>query len=173
MLPVAAVTVLVALAVGTFVVRDVQMLRAGFVSGDALAADRAGKRVEAITLFQQAVDIAPDVQQYRIHVVELLIEEARTQANDEAVLPILAQAYETFIGYEERDPLSFNTQLGIGVTVAELVKLGDDARRNELIDRTVRIAASMPAYPTIQAIASERILIAGEIELSLQLANRA
>ena len=166
-------TLLAVVAFAIFFVRDVQMMRAGVVSGDAFAEARTGNKGEAIALLQRAIELAPEVQLYRAIAGELLIEKARAQVTNEAAMPILAEAYETIIPFEERDPFAFVMQLRIGVVEAEMVNRGDGALRDDLIARTIHVADSMPAYPAIQAVAAERVLIAGEIELGLLFANRA
>ena len=172
-MPLAFAGLVVVAAVGIFVVRDVQMMRAGVLSGDAFSEARAGNGAEAVTLLTRAVGIAPDVQIYRTIAGELLIDKARAEETNEAAMPILAEAYETLLPFEKRDPFAYITQLRIGATEAEMVNRGDSTLRDDLVRRSIRIADSMPAYPAIQAVAAERALIAGEIELGLLFANRA
>ncbi len=176
--PLTVATVLAVAALYIFVARDIQMLRAGLISGDAFEEAAAGDRVEATNLLQKATDISPDVQQYYEWSGELLVERARAQADPGTALPLLGEAYETFSQYEKRDRLAFTTQLRIGLAEVELVLRGDDFRRNELINRMVRLADAMPSYPEIQAFAAERVLLASQsdrnvLELGLELANRA
>ena len=171
--PLAIVTVLVVVALGTFGLRDAQMLRAGLIAGDATTAESAGDKAKAITLLQRATELAPDVQHYRVNLGELLLVESRRQLSDEVSLDFLEAAYQTFLPYEQREPSAFITQLRIGNAEAEMVKLGDEARLRDLIERAYSVATSMPAYPAVQAIAAQRLLIARQPELGLELANRA
>lgn len=170
-LAMASLVVFVALAI--FIARDVQMMRAGLIAGSGFAAAEAGDTAEAIRLFERASLIAPDVQYYGVHAGELLVQQAQSQISNEAALASLTAARGTFMSYEERDPLAFITQSRILGTEAEMVNRGDPGPRKDLVDRALRLADSMPAYPTIQAIASEQVLIAGQVELGLELANRA
>ena len=124
-------------------------------------------------MLQRAADIAPDVQQYHVWAGELLIEEARAQTDLDPALRLFGEAYSTFTRYERRDPMAFTTQLRIGLAAAELVSRGDDFRREELVSRSVRVADAMRAYPSNQAFTAERVLIAGEVQLGLDLADRA
>jgi len=160
-------------AVVLFVARDVQMLRAGIVAADGFDRAADGDRTEAIRLLQRAADIAPDVQQYHVWAGELLIEEARAQTNPVVAMRLLAEAYDTFIEYEGRDPVAFTTQLRIGLAETELVNRGDNFRLRDLVDRSVRVADGMRAYPAIQGFAAKRVLVAGQLELGLELADRA
>ena len=171
--PIVTISTLLVLTAGVFIVRDVQMLRAGVVAGDAFAAGRAGDRAESITLLQRAIDLAPDVEQYRVQTGELLFEEAQAQPTAEAALPFLVAALQTFTSYEDRDPLSFITRLRISAVEAEMVKRGELALQNDLIFRLIRIADSMPSYPSVQAIVAEREFLARQMELALFFADRA
>ena len=171
--PLAVATVLMLVVAGTFFIRDVQMLRAGLIAGAGFAEGRAGNTKEAVTLLQRAHDLAPDVQLYSVRAGEMLFLEARKETDSGEALSLYKEAFETFVAYEQRDPSAFITQLRVSNTETEMVKLGDDARLQDLIERTYRIAVSMPAYPAIQALAAQRLLIAGQLELGLELANRA
>lgn len=171
--PLAVATVVAIAAATTYVVRDFQSLRAGLMAGDAFAESRAGNRDEAVTLLQKASDLAPDVQQYRVQAGEMQFLEARAQQNDTDARTLYEEAYETFVGYERRDPSAFITQMRLSNTATELLSLGDDSRLEEVIERTYRAAVSMPAYPAIQGLAAQRLLVAGQLDLGLELANRA
>ena len=171
--PVAGVSILAIVALGVFFVRDIQPLRAGLKSADAFEAAAAGNSSEAQRLMQRASELAPDVEQYRVWTGELLVEEAGLQVQSTAALQSLGEAYEAFIAYEERDPYSFATQLRINLAETEFVNRGNNFFSEDLIERAVRISNSLPSYPTIQAVAAERVLIAGQIELGRSLAERA
>ena len=166
-------TIVALVAIGTFVARDVQMLRAGLIAGDAYAEGRAGNTTEAVAMLERAIDLAPDVQDYRVQAGELLGLEARAQSTSEEALALFEEAYETFAGYEQRDPSAFVTQLRLSNTDAEFVKFGRDDRLFDLIERTYRVAVALPAYPAIQALAAQRLLVAGQYELGLELAEKA
>ena len=171
--PLGIATVLALAALGTFVVRDVQMLRAGLIAADGIAEGESGNRLEAVETLRRATDLAPDVQQYPVRAGGFLIAESRAQPTDEAALLLLEEAYQTFTGYEQRDPSAFITQLRIGVTATEMVKRGNGSHLRGLIERSFRVATRMPAYPAVQALAAQRILATGQLELSIDLANRA
>jgi hypothetical protein len=88
-------------------------------------------------------------------------------------MSLLRGARETIAEYESRDELSFLTQIRLGLAEVDLVNRGDSSVRNDLIGRSLDTADVMPAYPEIQALAAERVLVAGQLELGLQLADRA
>jgi tetratricopeptide (TPR) repeat protein len=104
---------------------------------------------------------------------KLLIYGSKTQVDAAGAVEFLSGARDTFLEYLERDSLAFTSQLNIGLTEAELINLGDSDLRADLTTRSLKLADSMPAYPMVQAFAAERVLIAGQLELGLELANRA
>jgi tetratricopeptide (TPR) repeat protein len=165
--------VLVVFILAIFVVRDVQMLRSGFIASDAFEESRSGDQVKAIRSLQRAADISPDVEQYRVWGGKLLLGESRAQVDPDNAVDLLSGAPDTFLEYLERDSLAFTSQLNIGLIEAELVNLGDGELRSDLIARSIKLADSMAAYPLVQAFASERVLIAGQLDLGLELADRA
>ena len=158
---------------GVFIARDVQLLRAGLIAGDGFAEGRAGNPTESANLLQRAYDLAPDVQLYSVKAGETLFLEARAASTDEEALSLYKEALETFVAYEDRDPSAFITQMRVSNAKTELVKLGEEFQLEDLIERTYRVAAAMPAYPAIQALAAQRLLIAGQLDLGLELADRA
>jgi len=156
-----------------FMVRDIQMLRSGLIASNAFEEASSGDQVGAIRSLKRASDISPDVEQYGVGGAKLLVDESREQLDAGNSLELLADARNTLLEYEERDSLAFTSQLNIGLVEAELVNLGASELRNALIARSLNSADSMAAYPAVQAFAAERFLIAGQLELGLELADRA
>ena len=172
-LPIGAAVIVTALALALFVSRDLQMLRSGLTAADALEKAVAGDTATAINLLNRASDRSPDIQQYHVWAGELLIKEAQGTADAGVAVSLLRDARETIAEYESRDALSFLVQIRLGLAELELVNRGDISIQNDLIGRSVNTADAMPAYPDIQAAAAERVLVAGQLELGLQLAERA
>jgi O-antigen ligase/tetratricopeptide (TPR) repeat protein len=171
--PVMAAAVVSIAVLGIFMSRDVQMLRAGLISSKAFDESAAGNTAESTRLLMRAAELAPDVQQYYVWAGELLLQEARLETDPAQALSLLGEAYETFVAYENRDPYAFTTQLRIGLVEAELVSRGDPFRLDDLIERSVRLSEVMPSYPSMLAIAADRVLIGSKLEIGLEMADRA
>jgi len=159
--------------IASIVLRDVQMFRSGLTAPDAFEEAAAGNTTEAITLLNKASDKSPEVQQYYVWAGEMLAREAQEESDSDDASAFLHDARETFATYEERDAFAYLTQLRIGLAEFELVNRGNGPLRNDLIRRSLNIAEAMPVYPEVQALAAERVLVAGQLDLGLQLANRA
>lgn len=168
-----ATVVVVLVAASIFAMRDIQMLRSGIIAADAFEEAGAGNLTVATEQLKRASNISPDVQQYGVWAGELLVEEARTKTDRESAFSLLGDAYNTFSKYQERDRLAFTTQLRIGVAEAELVNRGDRTNLESMVTRSLQTANSMPSYPAVQAFAAERVLIGGQLDLGLELADRA
>ena len=167
-----AVVVVLGAAV-IFAMRDVQMLRSGLIAANAFEEAGSGNHEVASEQLQRAARISPDVQHYRVWAGELLVEEAYAQTDPEFAVLLLGDAYNIFIKYQDRDRLAFTSQLRIGLAEVELVNRGDRTRLEGMVARSLQTASSMPAYPAVQAIAAERVLVGGQLELGLELANKA
>jgi len=167
----AAVLLVVMLSI--FFMRDIQSLRSGVIASNAFEESKHGNRLDAVQSLQKAADISPWVEQYSLWGGQLLIDESRSQVNADNAIKFLVDAHDTLLEYVQRNPMAFTSQLNLGLVEAELVNLGDGEMRSDLILRSLKLADSMPAYPTVQAFAAERVLIAGELEMGLELADRA
>jgi hypothetical protein len=118
-------------------------------------------------LLKDASDRSPDVQQYHVWAGELLVREAQEESDSDAASPLLHDAHEKFAAYEGRDAFAYLTQIRLGLAEVELVNRGDDPLRNDLIRRSLNTAKAMPNHPDVQALAAERILVDGQLDLGL------
>ena len=168
-----AAAILTVVLLTIFVFRDVQMLNSGLTAADAFEESAAGNSTEAITLLKEASDRSPDVQQYHVWAGELLVRKAQEESDSDVASALLHDARETFATYVERDAFAYLTQIRLGLAEVELVNRGNSAIRIDLIRRSLNTAEAMPNYPDVQALAAERLLVAGQLDLGLQLADRA
>ena len=109
------------------------------------------------------------MEQYSLWGGRLLIDESRSQVNADTAIKFLVDAHDTLLEYVQRNPMAFTSQLNLGLVEAELVNLGDGEMRSDLILRSLELADSMPAYPTVQAFAAvqQKTVQTGQMTLVL------
>ena len=156
-----------------FVEKDVKVIRAGWLAADGFEQKADGQASAALNSFEQASDLAPDVERYVIEATELLVQSAHSSDDRKTSITLLTEARELLLEYEKRDPSAWQTQLRLAQVAASFVDLGVNGLTPEMVARYVRIADLMQPYPEIQALAAEVITIAGEWELGIVMAERA
>jgi len=164
------------LAVGLLYYKDFQSLTASAMARDAFELREKGRPGEALVKYQRAVELAPEVQDYHLHVNDLFREAANADTlagiGDQAIYG-WEQALEAARRFEERNWKAFDTQTRMGQAESRLVALG----RTDLVkvarDRYVNIAGARPSYPDIQTDAAQGLLAVGNNILGLEFADRA
>jgi tetratricopeptide (TPR) repeat protein len=170
--PVAILIVGVVFAV-IFVQKDVAVIRAGWLAANGFEQKSNGQASAAFNSFEQAADLAPDVERYVIEATELLVQSANRSEDRETSIALLTEARGLLFEYEKRDPNAWQTQLRLAQVTASFVDLGLNELTPEMVARYIRIADLMQPYPEIQALAAEVITIAGEWELGIVMAERS
>ncbi len=162
-------------ALTIFIQKDVNTLRAGVISARGFEQKNAGENDDAFRSFQRAVSLAPDVERYYTEVSGFLNRTAAAHIADdpERARELYTAARNLLLEYEERDPLAWQTQLGIATATAGLAGLGDESFLPEVVGRYLNIAALMKPFSSIQATAAENIVIAGEYEIGADIAEYA
>jgi len=156
-----------------FVQKDVAVIRAAWLAADGFEQKSDGQASAALNSFEQASDLAPNVERYVIEATELLVQSANQSEDRETSIGLLTEARGLLFEYEKRDPNAWETQLRLAQVTASFVDLGLNELTPEMVARYIRIADLMQPYPEIQALAAEVITIAGEWELGIVMAERA
>lgn len=170
--PIGAVILASIVALVIFVQKDVNPLRAGWISADGFEQKRAGDSNSAFSSFQEANDLAPDVERYYTEIAGFLSRTA-TANNDDSSVGLLISARQTLLEYEERDPFAWRTKLDLASIASALTSRGNSDFIPEVVNRYLDISAAMEPYPTIQSTAAENILLVGEYEVAVIVAERA
>ncbi|MDA1096198.1 MAG: O-antigen ligase family protein [Chloroflexi bacterium] len=156
-----------------FIQKDVRTLQAGWVSANAFEQKRDGDANEAFRSFQEARDLAPDVERYYTEIAGLLTRSAAPAEDLDRARELYAAARDTLLEYEDRDRLAWQTQLGLASVTAALAGLGDETLIPEVVGRYLNLSALMKPFPSVQATAAENIVLAREYEIGEVVAERA
>jgi O-antigen ligase len=167
----AAIVGVVALLV--FVERDVNPLRGGWIAANGFEQKAEGDADEALRSFQRAADLAPDVERYHVEVAGLFSRTAAQRDDLDKADALLRAAREQLLRYEERDRMAWQTQIELAAVTASLVSIGNAKLIPELAGRYRNVSALMPTFAPIQSMAAEQLVIAGEWDLGLAVADRA
>lgn len=171
--PLGAALVLAAAAITVFFARDVQMLRASLLASQGFERIDAGDGQDALRLFRQARDLAPDVELYPLTADWLLFNSARLKDDGQQAQPFFEAAYETLARYEQRNPYAYSTQRRLAAATADLYRNGDPGRIPEMVARYRKLAALRPGYADLQALAASVFVAAGEFQLVIETADHA
>ncbi len=175
LVPFAVVAVVGVFALVIFVQKDVNQLRAGVIAATGFEQKRGGDNDAAFLSFQEARALAPDVERYYTEVSQFLIRTATARASEDPgrARQLYQQAREVLSEYESRDPFAWQTQLGLASATAGLAGLGQNELTPEVVGRYQNISILMEPFATIQMIAGENIVIAGDYDLGETIALRA
>ena len=173
LVPLAAILIVGLAFAVIFVQKDVKVIRAGWLAAEGFEQKADGHASAAFNSFEQASDLAPDIERYVIEAAELLVQSANESEDRETSIGLLTEARGLLFEYEKRDPNAWQTQLRLAQVTASFVDLGLNELTPEMVARYIRIADLMQPYPEIQALVAEVITIAGEWELGIVVAERA
>ena len=162
-------------AVLVFVQKDVNTMRAGWIAANGFEYKASGEANDAFREFQKASDLAPDVERYYTEIARSLAATAAAKQNNniESSREFYTAARSVLLEYENRDPLSWQTQLDLANITTALVRLGNEDLRQEVITRYLNLSASMKSFAGVQAVAAANIVEAGNYDLGLVIAERA
>lgn len=160
-------------ALMTFVLVDVQMLRASrLMAGQTEAAD-AG---EVYTRFINARNTAPQVEQFTTFTADVLITDARNfnaAGDKEQATELAAQAFDLLLDYHQRNPLSIRTRILLAETAALLLEIGLIDFREEMVIRYEELVAQFPNEARVLSVTANAYAAADRFEDSLAMADRA
>ena len=167
------VVVVAFIALFVFVQKDVNTLRAGWIAANAFDQKAAGDANSAFESFQNASDLAPDVERYYTEAAGFLRRTAAATEDPDRAREFLTAARTTLLEYENRDPLAWQTQLDLAIVTRALVRLGAEELKPEVVNRYLNLSTSMKSFAGIQANAAANIVEAGNYELGIVIAERA
>ena len=165
-----AVTVIM-VALGTFILQDVQQFRGSRAAVQAAQLAQKGLGSEALLELQRAIDLAPGVSDYPTTLFEFVRSSALGDddlANRQVLLELGRAA---LIKYSERDPFDIETQQLLALAAVNLFEEGREDLREEVIGRYIDLGESVPNFYDFQSVVAQGFLIAGENELALAAAN--
>jgi len=153
--------------------KDVPSLRAGWIAANAFDLKASGDPNESFRHFEQARDLAPNTERWRLELAGFLSRSGAVAADDQIALRFYGEAYNELLEFESRDPYAWDTQLQLASAIHGIVTRGDDSRVPELINRYENISSLMPHFPLTQSNAAEGILAMGAWESAAEVANKA
>ena len=156
-----------------FIQQDLNTMRAGWIAANAFEQKANGDTESAFDSFQKASDLAPNVERYYTETAGFLLRTAAAVEDRERSREFLSSARSTLFEYEKRDPLAWQTQLDLSNITKALVSLGDDELKPEVITRFLNLSKSMKSFAGVQSNAAANIVIAGDYELGLTIAEQA
>ena len=171
--PIAGVAVAILLALLVFIPKDVQTLRAGWIGANGFENKASGNTNEAFIDFENARDLAPDVERYAIESSAILANTGINSADINARVALLNAARDVLLSYEQRDRLSWQTQLQLAALTLALFQSGDESLKPEAVNRHLGIASLMAPYSTIQASIAEAMVVMGEFQLGAIIAQES
>ena len=172
LIPIGLVATLAIVALVLFVQKDLQTLRAGWIAADGFEQKRDGDANAALASFEEAHNLAPDVERYVSEISNFYSSTAAVSDPDRSRV-LLTSARESLLEYEDRDGSAWQTQMALAASTASLADLGDASLAPEAIDRYLRLSDLMPNFVVIQALAAEKIVRLGDYRLGADLAARA
>lgn len=166
-----AIAVLVAFLV--FIPKDVQTLRAGWIAANGFESKAMGNSNKAFLQFEEASELAPDVERYILEVSRLISTTAANTADLDTRAALFNVSREVLLEYERRDRLAWQTQLALSSLSFAQFSGGDESLRQEVLSRNLKLASLMGPYSTIQADVAVRLVSMGEYQLGALIAQES
>lgn len=119
---------------------------------------------------------APERETITFNLFESYLNTAKQQralGNDEEALRLLSVGREMLLEYERRDPFELDTQIGLSKTTSTYAEWGFNEYWQELTDRTIKIAETHAAYPTLLGTAATAMTSVGLHERAIKYADQA
>jgi hypothetical protein len=161
------------LALIVFVQHDINPLRGGRMAANAFEQKAQGNENSALASFREAARLAPDVERYRTEIAGLLSRTAIARTEPSEIDNLLLAARAELLRFEERNPYAWQTQIDLATVTSQLVANGHGELNGERAARYLNVSDLMPTFKDIQSIAAEQIVLAGDYDSGLAVANRA
>ena len=185
--PIVIAMVVLLLGIGLFIMRDVRGIVASRLAAIGFNQIKDGQSQEGLGKYERAAQLNPEVELYVMQVDFMIRGEAEIREDPAEKIALNELSLAVLEKYEDRDPFATATQRRIAKTELALGRLGQTERFESAVDRYAKLAAAMRSFPTIQALAADGIVAAGDgmrragdltlaqtyIGLGLSYANRA
>jgi hypothetical protein len=173
LVPIIGAIVVGVVSVVIFIQKDARPLRAGWIAADGFAQKAASDGNATFKSFENARNLAPDVERYTLESARILAVSGRKAENEQTAAIFRTRARDILLEYEQRDRFAWETQLELASVTASLALLGNDNLLPEVVSRYMFISTLMEPHITVQAIAAENVVLVGDYVTGTILAERA
>lgn len=156
-----AILILV-LGIAIFFMRDVRGIGASRVAAQGFQLIKDGQSQAGLAKYEQAADLNPEIELYVLQLDFMIRNEADIREDPAEKIALNEISLEVLEKYEDRDPFAHATQRRIAKTELALGRLGQTERFESAAERYAKLADEMRSFPTMQALASEGIVAAGD-----------
>ena len=160
--PIVIAVVVLLLGFGLFFMRDVRGIGASRLAAQGFNLIKDGQDEAGFGKYERAVDLNPEIELYVMQVDFMIRREAGNREDPAEKIALNETSLAVLERYEGRDPFAHATQRRIATTELELGRLGQTERFESAVARYAKLADEIRSFPSIQALAADGIVAAGD-----------